>query len=130
MATQKKQQVEPEESYLRILGRDYRVLYVPPTGLTHAESGLCDNKTQTLTIATDQTPIEAADTFLHEVVHAIDWIIGLELSEHQVRHLSATLIGVFQDNPEWAQWLIQDKTQEREEYEKQCNRKRTRKSAH
>jgi hypothetical protein len=111
---------KPKKQYLRILGRDYEIKYVPPSGFSHMELGLCDNKTQTISIATDQTPIEATDTFLHEVIHAIDWIIGLELSEHQVRHLAATLVGVIQDNPEWADWLVQDKTLERIEFEREA----------
>lgn len=118
----------PQEDSIRILGRDYSVVYVPPSGFSQVELGLCDNKTQTLSIASDQTPIEAADTLLHEVIHAIDWIVGLELSEHQVRHLSATLVGVLQDNPEFAQWLIQDKTWERKQYEQKSRRKRTKRT--
>ena len=105
------------------------VRYVPPSPLLHANLGECCNKTQTISVATDQTPIEAADTLLHEVVHAIDWIVGLDLTEHQVRHLSATLLGVLQDNPEFAEWLIMDKTQERKKLEDESKRKRTKRTS-
>ena len=115
---------------IRILGRDYAIDMVSPTRFTQMELGMCDNKNQIIHLATDQTPIEAADTLLHEVIHAIDFLVGLDLSEHQVRHLAATLLGVLQDNPEIAEWLIADKTQERIDNEQPKSiRKRTRKPA-
>ena len=116
-AVTQKQPKEEHLDYLRILGRDYRIHYVPPTGFQPMEIGLCDNSTQTISIGLNQTPIEATDTFVHEVFHAIDFLTGLDMTEHQVRHLASTFVGVLQDNPEWAAWVVQDKTLEREQNE-------------
>lgn len=118
MAKPKQQQDTEQLDYLRILGRDYRINYVPPTNFQPMEIGLCDNSTQTISIGLNQTPIEATDTFVHEVFHAIDFLTGLGMTEHQVRHLASTFVGVLQDNPEWAAWVVQDKTLEREQNEK------------
>lgn len=110
----RKKVVEKQLDNLRILGRDYKIVYVPPCELSVMEAGTCNNYNQEIHISLNQSPIEATDTFIHEVFHAIDYIVGLELTEHQVRHLASTFIGVIQDNPEWANWVIQDKTMERE----------------
>jgi len=114
---------------LRILGRDYNINYVPPSDFQQMEMGICDNKSQTISISLEQTPIEATDTFIHEVFHAIDYLVGLDLSEHQVRHLASTFTGILQDNPEWAKWIIQNKSVERELYE-QAVKSVTRSTSH
>ena len=110
----KQKVVEKQLDNLRILGRDYKITYVPPSALSVNELGTCNNFSQEICLSLNQSPIEATDTFIHEVFHALDYIVGLDLTEHQVRHLASTFIGVIQDNPEWASWVIQDKTLERE----------------
>lgn len=109
---------------IRILGREYQTTAVAPSAMTNLEMGLCDNKSQNIFYSTDQSELELADTILHETLHAIDYIAGLDMSEHQVRHLAACLVGVLQDNPEFAQWLIKDKNVK----PKESNRKRTKRS--
>lgn len=50
------------------------------------------------------------DTILHELMHAVRSLQGREygggVEEDYVRSLATGLIGVFDDNPEFAQWLI------------------------
>lgn len=58
----------------------------------------------------EQLPVEERDTILHEVFHALRYLQGRadggKVEEDYVRSLATGLIGVIDDNPEFAQWLI------------------------
>lgn len=51
-----------------------------------------------LQVKTGRAPSQMAETFLHEVVHAIDGDRRLELTEHQVDQIAAGLLAVMIDN--------------------------------
>jgi len=96
---------------LRIGGREWPVRYLPRSkmegnlGLTHYDKGCID-------VATGQPAFDTRDTLLHEAFHAIlaqqgRENQGSEEEELYVRALATGLMGVLQDNPEFAQWLIQ-----------------------
>ena len=94
---------------VRIFGRNYSFNYVPEyMGL--AEMGTTDNHNLLINIKEHQLPVEEADTVLHEVIHAIEYTMDLEMSEHQVRALATGLMGVFQDNPKFAKYIIEPKS--------------------
>ena len=98
----------PEE--LRIFGRTYSITYVPQEALAGL-SGLCDNGLQLIHIAEGQGSEEQKDSVLHEGLHAVIYVIKLVLSqaleERVVTALAAALVGLMQDNPEFAKWLCQ-----------------------
>lgn len=52
------------------------------------------------------TPSQMCDTVLHEVIHAIDFTIGTNLTEEQVHGTAAGLFAVLADNPEFCKWLL------------------------
>lgn len=52
-----------------------------------------------------QSPDKMRDTLLHEVVHAIDSVDSLKLSEHQVRRMATGLRAVFTANPKFAKFV-------------------------
>jgi hypothetical protein len=92
-------------------GRDWSVRMLPrkklggSLGLTHFDRGAID-------VATRQDPFDTRDTLLHETFHAIlaqqgRVTHGSEEEEMYVRALATGLMGVLQDNPEFAKWLIQ-----------------------
>jgi hypothetical protein len=94
---------------VRIAGRDWSVRMLPrkkmkgDLGLTHLDRGLID-------VATRQGLFDTRDTLLHEVFHAIlrqqgRTTEGDETEELYVRALATGLMGVLQDNPEFAKWL-------------------------
>ena len=96
---------------LRIGGREWRVRYRKQSslgdayGLTHYDKGAID-------IATGMSPFDTRDTVLHEAMHAIlaqqgRTTFGSDEEELYVRALATGLMGVLQDNPEFAQWLIE-----------------------
>jgi hypothetical protein len=98
------QEYRPE--VVRILGRNFYVLYSSLTeggmeqlGLTHPDEGI-------INIRNGQTPIEEKDTILHELIHVVDHLMGTEMNERQVTLLAHGLIGLFQDNQEFAEYII------------------------
>lgn len=94
---------------IKIMGRDYEIIYVSPTPLGGNYLGLCDNNRQVIYIEDYQTPVEEADTVLHEVLHAIRYMAKVEIDpaeEEKMVSASATgLISVFHDNPGFAAWV-------------------------
>lgn len=96
-------------SQVRVFGRNYIVNY-PASYTGMKELGNIDHHSMVINILDHQLSIEEADTVLHEVLHAIEYTMDLELSEHQIRTLATGLIGVFQDNPEFAKYITADKS--------------------
>lgn len=101
-------------SSVRVLGRNYAISYVPPSLLSNAAMGLTMNELQRITVEDGQTPIEEADTVFHETLHALCATLHLGLEHDEEERIVATLatgiVGMLQDNPEYAQWLIADKS--------------------
>lgn len=65
---------------------------------------------QVITITEDMVPQQVANTFLHEVIHAIHHMAGLmgreNPSEEEYTNLTANgLCAFFQDNPEALDWM-------------------------
>lgn len=96
---------------LRIGGREWRIRFRRLSslgdayGLTHYDKGLLD-------VASGLGSFDTRDTLLHEAMHAIlaqqgRTTFGNEDEELYVRALATGLMGVLQDNPDFAQWLIQ-----------------------
>ena len=77
--------------------------------------GQCDTTKGHLDIRSGQSPFEHRDTVLHEALHAVLHQQGrfnsYEEEEPYVRAIATGLMGVFQDNPEFASWLIAPITQ-------------------
>lgn len=92
------------------MGREYEIVYVRPTPLNSTYMGLCDNARQVIYVEDYQTPVEEADTVLHEVLHAIRNMARLEIDpdveEKMVSTLATGLLGVLHENPEFASWVI------------------------
>lgn len=94
----------PLPSNIRILGKDISVDYAPD-GPIFADSGQMDESTLAILVRPGQLPIEEVDVILHEFFHALDYVLDLELTEHQVRLLGTGVAGVLQDNPEFAAFV-------------------------
>lgn len=91
---------------VRVFGRVYYFLYnsylengMTNLGLTHLEEGIVN-------IRSEQHPVEEKDTLLHETLHIIDEITGSELTEKQITVMAHGIIGMFQDNPEFAEYIL------------------------
>lgn len=88
---------------IKVLGRAYVISYEPALNLGVPTVGLCDNSNLVIHVLDGQHPIEEADTLIHELLHAIWFIMSIDHGgldeEAVVRRLSSGLIGVFLDNP-------------------------------
>lgn len=95
--------------HLHVNGRTIRLRPLPAAklpdayGQWHESGGKIDYRTRL-------TRIDLRDTILHELLHAIRSTQGREyggeIEEDYVRSLATGLVGVFDDNPEFAHWLI------------------------
>ena len=97
---------ENRPELVRVLGRNYYVIYsslleggMVDLGLTHVEEGIVN-------IRNGQTSVEEKDTLLHEFIHVVETLMGIGLDERQVTILAHGLIALFQDNPEFAEYIL------------------------
>ena len=85
---------------LNVLGDRYRV-----RKRRQREFGWCYYVKGDIFLRPNQSEDQARDTLLHEVIHAIDNVDSLNLSEEQVRRIATGLRAVFTSNPEFARWV-------------------------
>lgn len=95
---------------LRIGGRRWAISY--PKELPANAAGLCHYDEGRLEARNDLDAFEKRDAVLHEATHALLYMrdhttFGNKQEERYVRSIATGLIGLLQDNPEFAQWLIQ-----------------------
>lgn len=102
--TQQQNKIELRPELVRVFGRNFYVNYpssetgMQDLGLTHFHQSLVN-------VVDGQSAVEERDTLLHEFIHVIDLTMELELTEKQVTCLAHGLIGVFNDNPEFAKFV-------------------------
>ena len=94
---------------IKVLGRAYVISYEPALNLGVPNVGLCDNSNLVIHVLDGQHPVEEADTLIHELLHAIWFIMSIDQGgvdeEAVVGRLASGLIGVFLDNPELLVYL-------------------------
>ena len=96
---------EDRPGSIRVFGRVYKVAFIPQH-LGFHDCGQTIHENCSILIRENQLPVEEADTLLHEVVHTIDYVMDLSLTEHQVRALATGLLGTFRDNPDFAKYIL------------------------
>lgn len=89
---------------LRIFGKRYAIQRVVDP-FKQGQYGECDDQACTIRIATDAHPDQELDTLVHELIHAVDFAMRLNLSERQVHALGAGLSGVLCDNPKLVRYI-------------------------
>jgi hypothetical protein len=80
-----------------ILGKEYEIIEADAT-IMNDKVGICEFTKQKIYIATGLADDLYADTLLHEILHVIDFTIGLELTEKQVIGIAGGLYAVWKDN--------------------------------
>ena len=94
---------------IKVLGRAYVISYEPALNLGATSVGLCDNSNLVIHVLDGQHPVEEYDTLIHELLHAIWFIMSIDYGgldeESVVRRLASGLTGVFLDNPELLTYL-------------------------
>ncbi len=91
---------------IRILGRRYTLKLVPKSALEPRLVGAVDHASGEIEICESLAPDMRRETVLHEVLHAIEHIMGLENDERHVIAVSAALWAIAQANPEAMRWML------------------------
>ncbi len=97
----------PRPTSIRILSTVYQIQWVQ-RGVAQGALGWHDGGSSTIGIREDAHPSEIADTFLHEVLHALWRMLALgdaARNEGVCTVLSTGLVTVWHENPEVFEWL-------------------------
>ena len=102
---------------VRILGKPYKVEFVPieHVGLRDSADdndpgmGRTSPERQEIFIRTGQPLESEQDTVLHEIIHAVDETLGLQMNEYQVTVLATGLLAALKDNPSLRSYLCAKK---------------------
>ena len=86
---------------LKIVGKRYKLIYDDKCD----DCGQCDDNKQAITIKKSMPSDLELDTIIHEVTHAIDYQMNLDLTERQVHGVGAGLAAVLIDNPKFIDYL-------------------------
>lgn len=89
-----------------ILGKVYRVERVPRNGMSEDNLGTCEDEQQRICVAQGLKKDMERDVLLHEITHALDYHLHLNLEERQVSVLATGLIAVFKSNPAFRKFLL------------------------
>lgn len=79
---------------LRVLGKPYKITW----GNLEDCLGETDSTHQTIKMQTGLPKDNEEETLLHELIHAVDESLGLQMTEAQVHALACGLYAVFKDN--------------------------------
>ena len=84
---------------LDILGQHYDIVWIPqqfiPDRLGHS-----DAESQEIVLRANLRGMQALDTLIHEVTHAVSAITGVELTELQTHTIGYAWAQIFKTNPE------------------------------
>jgi hypothetical protein len=96
---------------IKIGYRNYQIEEWTKQQMEHAgKTGLCDRDGGLIFVCTSQDDRQIANTFLHEVGHAIFWDWGLEDDDDEERTITTLINGlttVWVDNKIWFKWLAE-----------------------
>lgn len=87
-------------STIRVIGKKFTVVFGDSP-----DRGSCEATKQKITILHDMPADEERDTLLHEVLHAIEEAMGLDMPDRHIRLLATGLYAVFRDNPEFFRYI-------------------------
>lgn len=83
---------------LKILGIDFKINFIEDHSRTDLCMGRVDIKTATINISKIMPEDNQRAIMLHEVIHAIDDMLSLDLSEQQVTCIAAVLFATMEEN--------------------------------
>lgn len=100
---------------IKIGGYDFRIiLWTDDEAAGAHRYGECSSVEQVIRLRRNfATPFKAADTFLHELLHAIYWAWGVDDADKEeriVNLLGTALLAVHRDNPWLGLWLTETLT--------------------
>lgn len=90
---------------IRVMGKSYRVASDRGCPLTSGIMGLHDPLSLDITLSAKLCEEQARQIVVHEILHAIELSLGIDLSERNVCAISSAFYGVIRDNPRLMAWL-------------------------
>jgi len=96
----------PLPKEIKVLGLTYKIKFVPLEDVGNDKLGWCDCTTLQLYIGEDQPKSALANTFLHEVIHAINYSMGIASGDEEnlTNRLANGLCAVWKENPDVFKW--------------------------
>ena len=95
-------------SQIKVANLIFKIEFVEPTHKSVQDSfGFVDFDTETIGLNTEQSPESLHDTFLHELIHAICYVMSIEMDEGEeqmTRRLATGLCTVWKDNRKVFDW--------------------------
>jgi|GEM_PF-3090180 len=79
----------------RLFGKTWTVQWLPIEGC----AGKTYHSKLLIQVDPNYAPEYVQDTLLHELTHAVDSEMELDMTEHQVRNIATGLLGIMKDNP-------------------------------
>ena len=98
---------KPRPKRLRVLNLNWSIVFVDKKCKDTTEAwGWCDPSEQTIFICEEQKPDAMADTFMHEVLHAIVYSLGVNVKEEEniVHRMATGICTVWRQNPSAFKW--------------------------
>lgn len=83
---------------IQVGGEVYEVRFVTRIGRSRRVLGTCDPATHIIRIRTGQSPPETLKTFLHEVLHAIEFSYSIPIPHNLIYKLEHCLYQLLVDN--------------------------------
>lgn len=84
---------------VRVMGKTYRLIWDCEDLEEDMSAGDHSQRHLAIRVAARYAEEEQRETVLHELCHAVEHQLGLDLEEEQVRQMSVGLFAIFQDNP-------------------------------
>lgn len=94
---------------MKILGIPYEVNIKEPFDRSELNHGSTDFLNTEINICKNLNSESRNSTFLHEVLHVIDFNLGLDLTENQIAAISSGIFSVFTENGFDTKWLKETK---------------------
>lgn len=85
-------------SSVKILGHEYKVVLSNRLFASDSKEGNCDTGQNIITIDSNFAESHIGETFLHEILEAIDSRMELELEHRKICALSETLFQILKEN--------------------------------
>jgi hypothetical protein len=113
-------------STMNILGLEYEVKWTDKDDSGGDKLGWCDFSGLTIYVVGDQPKTALANTFLHEVIHAVHYGMGINSTDEEnlTNRTTNGICAVMAENPSAFKWLSSMLTPRKKPQRKSTNAKR------
>lgn len=94
--------------FLRVLGKRYVVETAEPGPFDEDTFGVCFRERCWISLREGMDVDVYREVLLHEVLHALEHILDLDVKEATIVGLASGLLAVLRDNPKFAAWLVEE----------------------